>query len=212
MAVMFKRLCAIAALALLSASCVTERAPRIAYVCEARLTNEHGAFVVGPAGWRWTYDLGDGVSASIGQSEAWQSYDSILVDGFVQTERLDTPGIVITFDRRFDRNDWRTQPPTLNVAGEIRVGAQARRDWVSSGMAIVFMYSEWRGLLSDDGDMEVLLFESPSRTRLQGGTIPRATLLSVEPTLQTLIRQLREMQTNPVANCDAHEEEEIILT
>ena len=209
---MFKILCAIATLAVLAASCATARAPRIAYACEARLTNEHGAFVVGPSGWRWTYDLGDGVNASIGQSEAWQSYDSILADGFVQTERLDAPGIVITFDRRFNRNDWRAQPPALSVAGEIRVGAQAKRDWLSSGMAIVFMYSEWHGLLSEDGDMDVLLFESPSRTRLQSGTIPRATLLGVEPTLQSLIRQLREMQTNPVANCEAYEEEEIIVT
>jgi hypothetical protein len=209
---MFKILCAIAALAVLAASCATARAPRIAYACEARLTNEHGAFVVGPSGWRWTYGLGDGASASIGQSEAWQSYESILADGFVQTERLDTPGIVITFDRRFDRNDWREQPPALSVAGEIRVGAQAKRDWVSNTRAIVFNYSEWHGLLSEPGDMEVLLFESPSRTHLQRGILPRAALLSVEPTLQSLIRQLREMQTNPVANCEAYEEEEIILT
>ena len=209
---MFSRICAVAALALLSASCVTDRAPRIAYACTAELANEHGVFTVTPHELRWRYDAGDGIVAAAWLPNSWQSYDSILANGFQPSERVDAPALVVSFSGRDARNDWNTQPPTLNVAGEIRIGAKAERDWVTSTQSVVFSYLQWHGLLSEAGDMEVLLYRSPSRERLQNGAIPRATLESIEPNMQRLILQLRDMERDPPRNCTPYEEEEIIVT
>lgn len=209
---MFKRICAIVALALLASSCVSARAPRIAYACAAELTNENGVFTVTPYELRWRFDAGDGIVASVWLPGTWQSFNSVLADGFQPSERLDAPALVVSFSRRHARNDWNTQPPTLNVAGEIRIGAKAERDWITDTQSVVFSYSRWRGLFSEAGDMEALLFRSPSRERLQSGAIPRAALESIEPTMQRLILQLRDMERDPVANCTPYEEEEIIVT
>lgn len=208
---MIKRLCVAAMLALLACSCATAPTPRIAYACEARLLNEHGEFALEPSSWSWRYDMGDGMSAHLGQPDAWQSYDSILANGFQPSERLDAPLLLVAFNPRFNRNDWSAEPPALSVAGELRIGARSIRDWANDHTNIIFYYSQWRDLLGESGDMEALLFESPSRAPLQHGAIPRATLESVEPTIQALIRQLREMQANPQAHCTPYEEDDIIV-
>jgi hypothetical protein len=202
------RMIVVAVLALLSASCAHER-PRVGYFCQATLTNDNGEFRADANEARWTYDLGEGVQASLSLNHAWQSRDDFRANGWGRIQ--DSPGLVITFDRRFARNDWMQEPPRLNAFGEIRVGAQRQREWVSRLHMAGFGYSEWRALLDQAGDLEVTLFETPD-TVLQRGVIPRSALESVEPTLQRLSAEAIEMERDPPARCTPYEEEEIIVT
>jgi hypothetical protein len=207
--VMPLRMSLVAVLALLSAACVHHDASRIGYFCQATLTNENGAFQADAHEARWTYDLGDGMQASLGLPHAWQSREDFRANGWGHVQ--DSPGLVITFDRRFARNEWMQTPARLSAFGEIRVGAQRQREWVSSTQAVVFMYSEWHTLLGQEGDLEVTLFETPD-TVLQRGIIPRSALESLVPTLQRLSAEAIELERDPPANCTPYEEEEIIVT
>ena len=206
---MFVRLSFVVALALLCAACVHEHAPRIGYFCQATLTNENGAFHANADEVRWTYDLGDGMQAALNQPHAWQSRDDFRANGWGHVQH--PPSLVISFDRRFARNEWMQNPPRLSAFGEIRIGAQREREWVSSVHAVVFSYSEWRTLLEHEGDLEVTLFETPDIV-LQRGVLPRSALDSLVPTLQRLSAEVIEMERDPPANCTPYEEEEIIVT
>jgi hypothetical protein len=203
------RMSFVAALALLSSGCVHDRAPRIGYFCAATLTNEHGEFHADANRVTWTYDLGDGMQASLVLPHAWQSRDDFRANGWGRV--LDSPGLGIIFDQRFARNDWMQTPPRLSSFGEIRVGAQRQRKWVGGSQIVVFMYSEWHTLLDSEGDLELTLFETPD-TVLQRGVIPRSALESLVPTLQRLSAEASELERDPPANCTPYEEEEIIVT
>ena len=203
------RLSLVAVLALLCAACVHHNAPRMGYFCQATLTNENGSFQADANHVRWTYDLGDGMQASLELPHAWQSRDDFRANGWGRV--LNSPGLGLIFDRRFARNDWMQEPPRLTSFGEIRVGAQTQRIWVGGSQIVVFMYSEWRTLLGQEGDLEVTLFETPD-TVLQRGVIPRSVLNSIEPTLQRLSAEAIELERDPPALCTPFEEEEIIVT
>jgi hypothetical protein len=199
------------ALAFLSASCVHERQPEIYYFCEATLTNEYGAFRANPNEVEWQYDLGDGARAILNLPHAWQSAASFRAQGF--NTQVDAPGMVISFDRRFNRNDWMQQPPSLIVAAQLSVGDRVQTQWVSNLHMTVFRYSAWNDLLTAEGDMSVTLYEPESRAVLQRATIPRGALESVEATLQRLSTEMVEMEREPQRRCTPLElEEDIIVT
>ena len=194
-------------LALMCAACVHQ--PRVSYFCQATLTNVNGVFLANANEVRWTYDLGDGMQAALNQPHAWQSQDDFRANGWDHVQH--PPSLVISFDRRFARNEWMQDPPRLSAFAEIRAGAQRQREWVSSVHSVVFSYSEWHALLAQEGDVEVTLFETPD-TVLQRGVLPRSALESLVPTLQRLSAEAIELERDAPANCTAYEEEEIIVT
>jgi hypothetical protein len=196
-------------LALLSVGCVHE--PRVHYVCQATLTNENGDFRADANELQWSHDLGDGMQASLSVPHARQSAEDFRAHGF---GALGAPSLVLAFDHhRLARNDW-TNPPVLNAVGEIRIGDQSRREWVSYLHMTVFAYSDWSALLAQEGDMEVVLFEATDRAVLLRGAIPRSALDSVESTLQRLSAETAEMELDPTTRCIAveQEEEEVTIT
>jgi hypothetical protein len=182
--------------------------PRIGYACHAEVSNEFGEFSADTNQVRWSYDLGDGMQASLIQPHAWQSVDDFRAHGFHGGGA--TPSLVIRFDRRFARNEWMQEPPRLRAAGEIRVGDQSRREWVSNLDMAVF--SGWAALLAQEHDMEVVLIDTSDGSVLQRGVISRGALQSIEPTLQRLSAMVTEMERDPPARCTPFEEEEVIVT